>query len=111
MKVVSLKDLPVRTESGGGAVGLNYRGPLDGQSLRINYVEIEPGGVSRTHEHPWEQVNYIVAGRGLLVCGECERELSPGDLVLIGRDELHTFRNSGDSMLVIVGILGSESLA
>ena len=111
MKVVSLKELPVRMESGDGAAGLHYRGPVDGQSLRVNYVEIEPGGVSRAHEHPWEQANYVVAGRGLLVCEEGEREVSPGDLVLIGGGEPHLFRNSGDSTLVLVGILGSESLA
>jgi len=111
MKIISLEDLPGRLESGDGAAGLHYRGPIDGQSLRVNHVEIEPGGVSRAHEHPWEQVNYIVAGRGLLVCEGSEREVSSGDLVLIGREESHRFQNNGDSSLVLVGVLGPESLA
>jgi quercetin dioxygenase-like cupin family protein len=29
-------------------------------------VRISAGGVSAEHEHPWEQANYVLAGRGVV---------------------------------------------
>ncbi len=110
MRVISMLGLPVRSETGDGASGLHYRGPIDAETLRLNHVEIDPGGMSRAHHHAWEQINYVLSGSGVLVCGAEETAVSAGDAVLVDRDERHLFRNDGDTPLVLLGVLGPESV-
>lgn len=110
MKILRLSDLSPRSVTGDGAKGLHYRGPVDGESLRVNHVEIEPGGVSRQHGHEWEQVNYVLAGSGTLVCEGETRAIEMGDLILISKESEHLYRNDGKETLVLLGVLGPESL-
>lgn len=55
---------------------------------------VEPGGYTPYHQHPFEHMNYIIEGEGVLVneAGE-EQALITGDFALINPDEKHQFRN------------------
>ncbi len=110
MRIIHTEDLPPRPEDMDGARGLHYRGPIDTSSFRINHVEIEPGGISRSHEHRWEQVNFVLEGSGYLCAGGQEARVTRGDLVVVDSDEPHQFRNDGEVGLVLLGILGPESM-
>jgi quercetin dioxygenase-like cupin family protein len=71
-------------------------------SLRV--FTIEPGGHTPYHTHPFEHVNYIIDGRGVVVTesGE-ERPVAKGDFLLILPDEKHQYKNaSPDSPLVLI---------
>ena len=54
---------------------------------------IEPGGHTPFHRHPFEHLNYIIEGNGVIVAesGE-EHVVKKGDFVLLLPDEEHQYR-------------------
>ncbi len=65
---------------------------------------VEPGGHTPLHEHESEHLNYIIAGKGVLVDEEGnKREIAAGDFALVLPCEKHQYRNtssSGDLVLI-----------
>lgn len=58
---------------------------------------IEPGGHTPLHNHPFEHLNYILEGRGILFCDDREHPVKKGDFVLVLPDETHQYSNASDS--------------
>jgi quercetin dioxygenase-like cupin family protein len=81
-----------------GAKGVFKQIPLsqaDGvPNFSFRVFTIEPGGHTPLHKHPFEHMNYIIEGQGLLVGGEKEHELKQGDFALVMPDEIHQFKNT-----------------
>lgn len=81
--------------------------PEDGApnfSLRV--LEIEPGGHTPRHAHPWEHEVFVLAGRGSVWCqAHGYVELSPGDTVLVAPDEEHQFRGAGEELFRFVCLI------
>ncbi len=69
---------------------------------------IKPGGHTPFHQHPFEHMNYVITGRGILVTAGRELELNKGDFALVLPDEKHQFRNTGKSDLVIICAVPKE---
>lgn len=69
---------------------------------------IEPGGHTPFHRHPFEHLNYIIDGSGVIVneSGQ-EREVKKGDFALVFPDERHQYKNksTSDSMVMICAVL------
>jgi quercetin dioxygenase-like cupin family protein len=61
----------------------------------MRLFEIEPGGHSPLHAHPWEHEVFILEGEGIVVGPEGERKFKPGDVIFIPSNEIHQFRNDG----------------
>jgi len=59
---------------------------------------IHPDGHTPFHTHPFEHLNYIIAGTGAVVSetGE-EHPLEAGDFILILPNEKHQYKNKSDS--------------
>lgn len=95
------------------AAGLLYRTLIavgSGTRLTANLVTVAPGGVTRKHAHDWEQVNYIVSGKGTLVDGTGMRHnLTEAMVIHFPGGELHWFENDSDDELVILGVLGPDA--
>ena len=68
---------------------------------------IEPGGHTPFHRHPFEHLNYIIEGSGVIVneSGQ-EREIKKGDFALVLPDEKHQYKNTSpsDSMVMICAV-------
>ena len=111
--VINHGTLTAHAVSGDGAVGLLYKtllAPDEGRALSANLVTVAPGGITRKHHHEWEQVNYILEGKGDLLTGEGEiRPLVAGVIIHISSGELHWYENNSDSDLVILGVLGPNA--
>ena len=58
---------------------------------------IKPGGHTPFHQHPFEHMNYVINGKGILVAEDREHELREGDFALILPGEKHQFKNSSES--------------
>ena len=58
---------------------------------------IKPEGHTPFHEHPFEHMNYVISGKGVLVAEDVEHELNEGDFALILPNEKHQFKNSSDN--------------
>ena len=54
-----------------------------GERTTIGEVILEPGAVVPIHQHPHEQVSYVVSGRLEFTIGAERYELTPGDALLI----------------------------
>ena len=58
---------------------------------------IAPGGHTPFHRHPFEHVNYVIMGQGVLVTERgTEHEVKKGDFALVLPDEKHQYRNKSD---------------
>lgn len=64
---------------------------------------IEPGGHTPFHRHPFEHLNYIIEGSGVIVneSGQ-EREVKKGDFALVLPDEKHQYKNKSISEPMIM---------
>jgi len=79
---------------------LSIRDGVPTFSFRV--FTIKPGGHTPFHQHPFEHMNYVIKGRGVLVATDQEHELSKGDFALVLPDEKHQFRNTGNNDLIII---------
>ena len=101
MKVKHYKDVEKIEANTDGAKGASLRwvlGPDDEvPNFHMRVVEIEPGGQSMHHSHPYEHECYILEGEGELVGKEKTLELKPGNAAYVAPDEIHHFQNVGDT--------------
>ncbi len=107
MIIRSLDDVPATTvamEGAAGALKQLVLGSADGvPSFSFRVFTIAPGGHTPYHRHRSEHLNYIIAGRGVLIDGEGdEHPLQAGDFALILPDEMHQYRNTGDEPLQLI---------
>ena len=89
-----------------GATGVRIQWMLDegvgAPSFSMRRFEIDPGGHTPLHEHPWEHEVYVLSGRGVAVATDREIPLSPDDAVLVAPDERHQFKAAEDEPLVVL---------
>jgi len=69
------------------------------EMLTTTLVEISPDGHQRVHSHEPEQVYFVLEGRGLMVVGSEESEVSAGDCVFIPSGIPHGLRNMSPATL------------
>lgn len=74
-------------------------------SLRV--FTIMPGGHTPYHIHPFEHLNYVIAGEGVVIdaAGE-EQPIKKGDFALVLPDEKHQYKNTSaqEPMVLICGV-------
>ena len=106
--VIRRTDIPFRPVQGDGAAGLSlarlHRPPDNAFTFQM--ARIEPGGVSRRHAHPWEQVNLVISGSGIVDIGDAQVTIEPGDCVIFPGNVSHAISCAGAEPLVLVATLG-----
>lgn len=68
---------------------------------------IMPEGHTPYHIHPFEHLNYVISGEGVVVMETgAERPVKAGDFVLVLPDEKHQYRNSSprEPMVMICAV-------
>jgi quercetin dioxygenase-like cupin family protein len=63
--------------------------PEHAEQHRIGQVNFKPGGRTKWHTHPWEQVLVIIDGKGIVATEAQEYVVVPGDVVVIPTAENH----------------------
>lgn len=91
-------------DAGEGAQGASIRWLIDeshdGAGIFVTrMIEIEPGGYSPQHTHPYEHQNFVVDGHGELLLGNDIRALGPGDVAHVPAGLRHQYRNTGSITL------------
>jgi len=71
----------------------------DTEHLTTTLAVIQPGGEQRIHNHPPEQVYFILEGSGLMTVGNETQRVGPGDCVFIPADQPHGLKNDGEVTL------------
>jgi quercetin dioxygenase-like cupin family protein len=107
MYITRLKDVEKTIPVMEGAKNIYKQIPLsqkDGvPTFSFRVFTIKPGGHTPFHWHPFEHMNYVISGKGMLVAEDREHELNEGDFALILPDEKHQFKNSlGKQDLIII---------
>jgi quercetin dioxygenase-like cupin family protein len=108
MKITDLGKVEITKMDMPGADKVSKQIPIsknDGTpSMSLRVFTFEPGGHTPYHTHPFEHLNYIIEGSGVLVTesGE-ERPVKKGDFVLVLPNEKHQYRNiSKDSPMIMI---------
>lgn len=80
-----------------GAAKLNVRWlitkDLGAKNFAMRLFEMEPGGFSPLHSHPWEHEVFILEGQGIIVSETKERRFKEGDVIFIPPNETHQLKN------------------
>ena len=102
MKVVShwrnIPATPVDMEGAKDAQRRLVLGPDDGTPLMaLRVFTLAPGGYTPYHQHPFEHMNVVLEGQGVLRKADGEHVLGPGAMALVPGGEMHQFRNDGDT--------------
>jgi quercetin dioxygenase-like cupin family protein len=109
MKMMHYRDISPDPVGEEGASGITVRWVIsekdgaDNFSMRV--FEVEPGGYSPYHKHPWEHEVFILGGKGLLVQGGKEFPLSKGDVIFIPPGEEHQLKNSSGEPLEFICLI------
>jgi len=99
MKIIPIDKVEKKKVHMEGAVGAWKQLPLgsaDGAPVYSYRVfTVEPDGYTPYHRHPYEHMNFVIEGQGVLVneAGE-EFPLSAGDFALVDPNEKHQYRNT-----------------
>jgi quercetin dioxygenase-like cupin family protein len=99
-KIVHYTDVPAKG-FGPTAPGASIRWLIDYEhdgapNYALRMIEIEPGGSSPQHTHPYEHENFVVEGKGRLFIENIWHDLIPGDVALVPAGVLHQYANAGD---------------
>ena len=101
MKITNLDNIPKVKVDMEGAKDAYKQVPIskdDGSSLfSFRVFTIEPKGHTPFHTHPFEHLNYIISGQGILVAeNDKEHKIKKGDFALVASNEKHQYRNDSD---------------
>jgi quercetin dioxygenase-like cupin family protein len=69
------------------------------ENFAMRMFEVEPGGYSPFHSHPWEHEVFILNGEGLVVGEEQETKFGAGNVVFIPPNEKHQFKNNSETTI------------
>ncbi|MTI46433.1 cupin domain-containing protein [Sporosalibacterium faouarense] len=78
----------------------------EGHVMRI--IELEEGGYSPRHTHPWPHINYIISGKGILHLDGEDNELEAGSFAYVPAGKLHQFKNNGSEKFEFICIVPEE---
>ncbi len=108
MKIIAIDQVEKKKVQMEGAVGAWKQLPLGSQDNAPLYsyrvFTVEPGGNTPFHSHPYEHMNFIIEGQGVLVdeAGK-EHQVKAGDFALVYPGEKHQYRNnSSDSKFIMI---------
>ena len=103
MKVNSYESVQQQPVEMDGAHGCKVRwliGEKDGApTFAMRQFEVAAGGHTPRHSHPYEHEVFVLQGSGVAVEGDTEHPLQAGDVIFVAPDDIHQFRNTGDTPL------------
>lgn len=98
-KILHSEQVPANPVETPGASRAKMRlliGPGDeAPTFAMRQFELEPGGCTPDHEHPWEHEMYILQGSGTVKCSGEEFPVRPGCFAFVPPNEPHQVVNTG----------------
>ena len=109
MKVQSIDSHDQTDVTMEGASGVKMRmlvGPDDkADNFHMRHFEVEPGGHSPHHSHPYEHEILILKGTGVAKSVQGDRPFKAGDVIFVPASEEHQFVNSGNDPLTFICLI------
>ena len=92
----------------GGTV--TFEGERHGSDVSFFLVNNRPGAGPDLHKHPYSETWIVRSGRARFTADGEELEAGPGDIVVVGAETPHKFKNVGEERLDIVCIHASPRM-
>jgi quercetin dioxygenase-like cupin family protein len=98
-KVVHYSGVPAEVY-GDSAPGTSIRWLIDDDHdgapvYNLRMIEVQPGGHTPRHSHPFEHENFVVEGEGRVWINGEWQTLKAGDVVFVPGNMEHTYENTG----------------
>jgi quercetin dioxygenase-like cupin family protein len=77
-----------------------HRQTVSGEKVMLTRIVYRDGVVIPEHSHEAEQIMLLVSGRLWAKVADEEKEVGPGDLLIIPSNWIHAFRQLGDEDVV-----------
>ena len=97
----------IKASAGGTAT---FVGEHHGSGISMFLVNSEPGSGPDLHRHPYTETWVVREGRARFTADGVETDAGPGDIVVVGAETPHKFKNVGDGRLDIVCIHASPRM-
>jgi mannose-6-phosphate isomerase-like protein (cupin superfamily) len=94
--------------SAGGT--LTFEGESYGSGVSFFLVYNEPGAGPDLHRHPYSETWVVRSGKARFTADGEELEAGAGDILVVGPDTPHKFKNAGSERLDIVCIHASPRM-
>jgi mannose-6-phosphate isomerase-like protein (cupin superfamily) len=104
-RVIRSGDLP---PSPGGTV--TFEGDGYGSGVSFFLVNNQPGEGPDLHRHPYSETWIVRAGKARITADDEDMEAGPGDIVVVGSETPHKFKNIGTGRLDIICIHSSPRI-
>ena len=113
MKVRTSDSVELQTVTMEGSSGCQVRWLLSRDDGAPNFAmrqfEVEPGGFTPKHNHPYEHEIYVIDGEGEVYAGDVPNAIKAGDVVMVKPDELHQFKNVGERPLKFLCLIPNHA--
>jgi len=86
---------------------LTFEGEPYGSGVSFFLVDNEPGAGPDLHKHPYAETWIVRSGRGRFTADGDEVEAGPGDILVVGPETPHKFKNDGTERLDVICIHAS----
>ena len=94
--------------SPGGTI--TFQGEPHGSGVSFFLVNNEPGAGPDLHRHPYAETWIVRSGRARFTADGQELDAGPGDIVVVGAESPHRFKNVGDERLDMICIHASPRM-
>ena len=109
MRIAHYKDIPADPVGEEGARGVTIRWVIaekDGApNFSMRVFELEPGGYSPHHSHPWEHEVFILEGQGAIVREGEDVPITKGDVLFIAPGETHQLKNTATEPMEFICLI------
>lgn len=87
-------------EAPGTSIRVLISDDADGAPVyNMRMIEIESGGHTPHHIHPYEHENFVLEGQGQVVINGKTHDIEPGVVIFVPPNAKHQYRNIGDTKL------------
>ncbi len=84
-------------------------GPDEGWKDHVmRIVELDEGGYSPAHSHPWPHINYMIEGEGILMMDGVDNAVSAGSYAYVPANTYHQFKNASKGKFRFICIVPVE---
>jgi quercetin dioxygenase-like cupin family protein len=113
MKVINSEKVVAKTVEMEGSSNCTVRwlvGEADGApTFAMRQFEVAPGGYTPRHFHDYEHEVFVLEGSGVVIEDTVEHSLSAGDVILVKPNEVHQFRNTGETPMKFLCLIPNSA--
>ena len=89
---------------------VTFEGGSHGSAVSFFLVDNQPGEGPDLHKHPYSETWIVRAGKARFMADSEEIEAGEGDIVVVGAETPHKFKNAGTGRLEMVCIHASPRM-